>query len=239
MCEDYIKSREGVDKISDIPFGGGYKMVRDEFQKTFLELSKLKYSIVFLTHSKTRTTNVLDEHGEPIEQVCPNLNNAAAEAVNGLVDIIAYISVEYDKDFNATRWLYLRQTPYIFAGSRYSAIKPKIPLGYHELVDAVTEAMEKEAERTNTAFVSEAEKDNMDAKPVIAARPFSEIMDEAKELWMQYMDQATSDEDADYRLKVLNDIVTRIFGKQIKLSTAIPAQSDLVELVIDSIKEIL
>lgn len=228
MCEDYIKQQQGVAEISEIGWGRGFKMLREEFEKTFRDLSKQGYAIVFIAHSKTKVTDVTDSEGNKLEQISPNLPPACAEAVNGLVDIIAYLGVEYDEQRNATRWLYLRETPTIFAGSRYRAIVPKIPLSYEGLVKAVADAMEEEARITGTNFITE---DEMQASTERAEASFQDVMNEAREHWAEYLNGATTDEEKDMRLNVMQSIIARIFGSNnFKLSQAIPQQKGLVEL---------
>lgn len=239
MCEDYIKSQHGVTEIGEIAWGRGFKMLREEFEKTFRELSKLGYAIVFIAHSKTKLTDSVDKDGNRLEQISPNLSPACAEAVNGLVDIIAYLGVEYNENHESSRWLYLRETPTIFAGSRYRYIQPKIPLSYDNLVKAVADAMEKEAQITGTSFISEDEL-NANDNSMIQERSFKEIMDEAREIWTGYLDNATSDEDKDIRLNTMQMIISKIFGSNsFKLSQAIPQQKDLVELFIAEMKDLI
>lgn len=236
MCEDYVKSQHGVTEIGEIPWGRGFKMLREEFEKTFRELSKQGYAIVFIAHSKSKLTDVTDKDGNRLEQISPNLPIACAEAINGLVDVIAYLGVEYDEQRNATRWLYLRETPTIFAGSRYRAITPKIPLSYDGLVKAVADAMEEEARITGTTFITEEEL-NQNIQPE-KEKSFIEVMDEAKSLWSEYLAQATNDEEKDLRLNTMQMIISKIFGSNnFKLSQAIPQQKDLVELFISEMND--
>ena len=237
MCEDYIKSQQGVTEISDVAWGRGFKMLREEFEKTFRELSKQGYAIIFIAHSKVKLTDTVDKEGNRLEQISPNLPAACAEAVNGLVDIIAYLGVEYDENRNATRWLYLRETPTIFAGSRYRAIVPRIPLSYDGLVKAVADAMEEEAKITGTGFISEEE---MNQRSVVQERSFQEIMTEAREVWNEYLNAATDETDKENRLATMQLIISRIFGNQgFKLSQALPQQASLVQLFIDELKDML
>ena len=179
----------------------------------------------------------MDKDGNRLEQISPNLPAACAEAVNGLVDVIAYLGVEYDENRNATRWLYLRETPTIFAGSRYRAIVPKIPLSYDGLVKAVADAMEEEAKITGTSFISEEElnQNNVFEKE----RTFQEVMTEAKEIWTEYLAGAKDADEKDIRLNTMQMIITKIFGSNsFKLSQAIPQQKDLVELFIAEVKDL-
>lgn len=237
MCEDYVKSQHGVTEIGEIPWGRGFKMLREEFEKTFRELSKQGYAIVFIAHSKTKLTDVTDKDGNRLEQISPNLPAACAEAVNGLVDVIAYLGVEYDENRTATRWLYLRETPTIFAGSRYRAIVPKIPLSYDGLVKAVADAMEEEARITGTSFITEDELNK--TASVEQDKTFQEVMAEAKEVWINYIEGAKNDEEKDIRLNTMQMIIAKIFGSNnFKLSQAIPQQKDLVELFLAEMSDL-
>lgn len=238
MCEDYIKSQQNVTEIADIPWGRGFKMLREEFEKTFRQLSKLGYAIVFIAHSKSKVTDVTDKEGNKLEQVSPNLPASCAEAVNGLVDVIAYLGIEYDENRNSTRYLYLRETPTIFAGSRYRYITPRIPLSYDNLVKAVAEAMEKEAAETGTSFITEEELNRHEEQ--IAKRTFTDVMTEAKQIWVSYLEGAASTEEKDNRLNTMQVVISRIFGNNnFKLSQAIPQQQDLVELFISEMRDMM
>ena len=70
----------------------------------------------------------------------------------------------------------------------------------------------------------------------VEKRPFTEVIDEARSFWNSYLSQAKDEEDKEYRVNVLNEIITKNFGKPIKLSQALPSQQDLVELVLDDFK---
>lgn len=238
MCEDYVKQQHGVQEISEIAWGRGFKALREEFEKTFRDLSKQGYAIVFIAHSKTKATDVMDSEGNRLEQICPNLPPACAEAVNGLVDIITYLGVEYDENRNASRWLYLRETPTIFAGSRYRSIVPKIPLSYEGLVKAVADAMEEEAKITGTNFISEEElNNNSSEKPELT---FAEVMEQAKQIWTQYLEKAITEEEKERHLNTMQVVIAKVFGSNnFKLSQAIPQQKALVELFVDEMKDLM
>ena len=232
LCEKYILAREGVQTIGDIGYGRGWGMLKDEFETTFRELTQLGYAIVFIAHSKTKSTEYADEDGNAITALAPDLPNAAYQIVNRMVDVIGYIGVEYDiKTGQSYRYLYTRGTPTIFAGSRYKYLAPKIELGYQQLVDAIAEAMEKEAELTGTGFVKENEI-NYDAG--IPKRPFDETMAEAKDLWNKII-QTKGETGRD----AIRNAIVNVFKHDMQLSRATPEQQDMVELVIEDLKKIL
>ena len=238
MCKKYILSREGVSSISEIAYGRGWNMLKDEFENTFRELTRLGYAIVFLAHSKTIATPYTDEAGNAIEGVTVDLPNACRQIVNRLVDVIAYLSVERKPDGSSSRYLLTRATPTIFAGSRYRTLQEKIPLGYQELVDAVAKAMEDEAKITGTGFVSEEEIINNGAIQQ-EKRSFQETMAEAKNLWSSYLEGLEGDEKENH-LNIMRNVIGKIFGNsEFKLSQAIPSQQDLVELFIDEMRDLM
>jgi hypothetical protein len=230
LVEKYICSREGVDSIRDIPFGQGFKMVAKELQETLREITLLGFGLILICHSKEKPSSFTDEEGNTIPCVEPDLSKNVYSVCNSLVDGIFHIGVEFDKDGKSHRYLYTRQTPTIFAGSRWKYLAPKIEFGYQQLIDAIGEAIEKQKEVDGAVVVDHQERE------AITKRPFTEVMDEAKAIWVQYLEGAATDEEKDYRLNVLNEIILKNFGRQIKLSQALPSQQDLVELVLDDFK---
>lgn len=231
LCEKYILAREGVQAIGDIGYGKGWGMLKDEFETTFRELTQLGYAIVFIAHSKSKSTEYTDEEGNALSALAPDLPNAAYQIVNRMVDVIGYIGVEYDiKSGQSYRYLYTRGTPTIFAGSRYKYLAPKIELGYQQLVDAIADAMEKEASLTGTGFVSEAEL-NYGGVP---SRTFDETMAEAKSLWNKII-QSKGDEGRES----IKSVISGVFGHDMQLSRATPEQQELVEMVVEELRKIL
>lgn len=158
----------------------------------------------------------------------PDLSKNTFTVVNSICDLISYIGVEFDKDGSSHRYLYTRQTPTIFAGSRWKYLNPKIEFGYDELVQAIGEAIEKQKELDGAVVVDKAE------IIVEEQRSFTDVMEEAKNIWVNYVGGVEDEEEKENRLRVINDIVQRVFGKPIKLSQATPSQQDLVELFINT-----
>ena len=232
LCEKYILNREGVQAIGDIGYGKGWGMLKDEFETTFRELTQLGYSLVFITHSKTKQTEYTDEEGNAIEALAPDLPNAAYQIVNRMVDVIGYIGVEYDmKTGLSHRYLYTRGTPSIFAGSRYRYLNPKIELGYQQLVDAIAEAMEKEASMTGTELITSNE---VNYSATTGKRTFDEVMSEAKTLWNDIIKTQ-----GDAGREKIHNVIVGVFKHDMQLSKATPEQQDLVELVIEDFKKLM
>lgn len=228
LCQKFICSRESVSAVGDIPYAKGWDMLKDEFATTLRRLTQLGYAVVFIAHSKTRQTENTDEDGNAIEALAPDLPSAAYKIVNELVDIIAYIGVEYDRNGNSRRFLYTRGTPNIFAGSRYKYLTPRIELSYQNLVDAVADAMRKESEEKNSALISEE-----DMPKLNTGRPFDEAMTELKSQWNRVV--TAYGEEGKQKIK---DIAKSVFGRDVTLSRATPEQQELIEDVIEQLKSL-
>lgn len=187
----------------------------------------MSVGLILICHSKETASSYVDEDGNAIPCVQPDLTRNIYTVASGITDLIGYIGVEFDKDGNSHRYLYTRQTPTIFAGSRWKYLNPKIEFGYDELVQAIGEAIEKQKELDGAVVVDKAE------MVVEKQRPFTDVMEEAKNIWVSYVGGVEDEEEKENRLRVINDIIQRVFGKPIKLSQATPSQQDLVELFIN------
>ena len=136
-------------------------------------------------------------------------------------------------DGTSERYLYTRSTPTVFAGSRYQYLAPKIKFGYDELVEAIGDAIDKAVELDGAEVTDHTE------VAQIKARPFPVIMDEAKKVWSEYLAKGTTEEEKDQRLRIMKDIIRKIFGNEdFKLSGAVTSQADLVELFIDEMNNL-
>ena len=208
-------------------------MLKQEFSEFWREITLLGFGILFIAHSKDKPTEMRNEDGEAITAVCPDLPNQCYTIINSIVDIIGYLQVQMNPDGTSERFLYTRSTPTVFAGSRYQYLAPKIKFGYQELVDAIGDAIDKAVELDGAEVTDHTE------MAQIKDRPFAEVMAEAKEIWVKYLDVGSEDE-KNQRLMVMKDIIKKVFGsEEFKLSQAVPSQSSLVEYFIDEVKQLM
>lgn len=225
LCEAYICAQNGVEKIGDIPWGGGYSALAKEFSKVLRSIAMLGYGMVFISHSTEKILK--DEKGVEYTQIQPACPTRARDIINKLVDFIIYGDTVYTKDEpEGHRVMRLRGKKDILAGSRFRYVPSEIEFGYTNLVEAVSEAIDKQVgERVN--LLTE-EKDTFYKND---NRPFEEAMEEAKTLWI-------SMNDSDETVAKMNKIVENNFGRKIKLSSVEESQQEILEATIVDLKEL-
>lgn len=228
LCETYICAQHGVQKIADIPWGGGYAACKKEFESCLRKITMLGYGIVLISHDAKRIEKTPD--GSEIEILFPDVPKRARDIVNQLVDIIGYIGVEWDAEGKSQRYLYTRQTPTIMAGSRYKYLDSKIKFGYSELVNAVADAIEKAEKLDGAIVVDEVE------QTVVEKLNYEEIRKKAFNLWVELVGEGEN-ADAEMAQRILKK-VEMIFGRQVKLSEITEDQVDLFNLVVLEMEDI-
>lgn len=221
LCEQFICAQNGVQKIGDIPYGGGYAALSKEFDNALRKITMMGYGLIMTCHLKESS----DENGE-ITGYKPDLNNRCLKIVNGLVDIIGVITQTWDEHGESHRWIQTRSTPTIVAGSRYKYLAPRIPFGYNEFLEALGQAIDREQENgavvTDTAPIDTFEK--LDYKAIRA---------EASELWTVLVER-----DPDNAPIILKKVEI-IFGRPMKLSEITEDQVDLFNLAVLDMREML
>ena len=224
-CEQYICAQNGVQKIADIPWGGGYSACKKEFESCLRKITQLGYGLVIIAHVERRIEKRADD--SEVEILGPAIPKRAYEIVNQLVDIIGYIDITWDEEGNSERWLYTRKTPTVMAGSRFKYLAPKIKFGYQELVDAIAEAIEK-SEKIDGAKVVDKQENIIEE-----TLSFNEVRNEAMGLWNKLIELDPENS------KIILKKVEMVFGRAMKLSEITEDQVDLFNLVVLDMRDLL
>ena len=221
ICEKFICQQAGVQKIGEIPYGGGYSALSKEFESSLRRITMLGYGLIMTCHLKENSNS----DGEVIGYK-PDLNNRCLKIVNGLVDVIGVITQTWNENGESERWIQTRATPTVAAGSRFRYLAPKIPFGYNEFVKALSDAIE--AEEKHGAVVVE----HKEASDSTIAN-FATVRAEAQELWQTLVGR--DEENATIILKKIE----MIMGRKMKLSEFTEDQTDLLALAVDEMRTML
>lgn len=228
MCEKFICQQNGVQKISDIPWGAGYTACKKEFETSIRKITQLGYGVVLIAHSASRVEKTAE--GSDIEIISPDLPKRASEVCNGIVDIIGYIGNEWVNG-ERKRWLYTRETPTLFAGSRFKYMPDRIPFGYEELVNAIADAIDMEEKKDGATVVDTVKAEHQTEKT------FAEVRAEAQELWTKLVGSGEN-ANPDVASEILKKIEMTM-GHRMKLSEFTEDQKDLLALVVLDMKAML
>lgn len=87
-CTDYICAREGVTAIGKIPYGQGYGMAKDEFEKVMHSIPQMGYGLIMIAHSDES----MDEEAGTTVRV--DINKRPAGVIKGMADFILYARKE-------------------------------------------------------------------------------------------------------------------------------------------------
>lgn len=226
LCEKYICQQNGVETIGQIPYGGGYAQLSKTFAEAMRQITLMPYGLVFIAHSETAVRK--NPHtGEDEEFVRPALNKRTYAIANRLVDAIIYIDNYFNEEGVSIRRMITRETPTIFAGSRFRFLKPIIDdFGYQPFADALYNAIEMEGKMGATVVDTPDERGKPD-------RSFDEVMEEAAAVWKQLLMEDEGN------IEKMVAITEQVFGRPTKLSTVYEHQQELLELALSELQNLL
>lgn len=157
VCNNYKKpdGTTGVDSVADIPYGKGYGLVAKEYDECLRKITQLNYGLVMISHSVDKTFT--DEAGKEYNQIVPTLDKRARNIVSRMADIIGYSRAIQLPDNRTTTKLFMRGTPRYIAGSRFKYTPDYIDFSYDNLVNAIGDAIDKQAQEEGNQYFTNAE----------------------------------------------------------------------------------
>lgn len=233
-CEKYICNREGVEKLGDIPWGDGFKMMKKEFEGTFRTIAQMDYALFFISHSKDKLFK--REDGTEYNQIVPSLAPSYNEIIRNMSDLEGYAHQTKLENGRPEVMLTLRSMDgSVECKSRFKYIEPEVPFTYEALSKALADAIEKEAELNNNKFVTdEAEKPVEDKTP-----DFDDMMTEFKELTSKIQHSVDKTEFKTKWAPKIIEITDKYLGTGKKVNDCTPKQSEQLVLILDDLKELL
>ena len=224
LCEKYICSQLGIENIGD---GGwstnGWAKVKREWEQTFRAIAMDGYAVVFISHSKDKTFK--PKNGNEYNQIVPSCSTAYNEIIKNMADIMGYIDVNGNE-----RKLVLRSPDgSIDCKCRFKHIAPVIDFSYQSLVNALNDAIDKEAAETGNKFVT-------NERAAVAATveyDYEALMTEFSTIAGDLMNKNQTKYGP-----LITQIIDRILGRGKKISDTTPDQAEFVYLILQEVKEI-
>lgn len=226
-CEKYICSREGVENVSDIPYGKGYSMIGNEFDESIRKILQLNYGLVLISHSTDKVFK--DTDGNEYNQIVPTLDKRGRLICERTCDIIGFSTVVNTENGPQTR-LFMRETPRYVAGSRFKYIPDSIEFSYNNLVNAIKEAIDKQAAENGGMYVTDARTQVVTQD---VSYDFETLMKQFQDAVGQLMSKNQSNGPK------ITSIVEKHLGRGKKVGDCTPDQAEHLSLIIDDLKSLL
>lgn len=150
MCRVYMYDSLGIQHESDSGFGKGWDIIKTEYLSTMRRFFNMDYENLIVVSHEDVSKDITKKNGQNITRIAPNIQDAIANKIAGMVDIVARVVVEDDD----SRTLNFKQNEVIFGGGRLKGIqKTTIPLSWDALMEVYDQANqaageEKEAPKT-------------------------------------------------------------------------------------------
>ena len=226
LCEKYVCSQNGVDSLSEIPYGQGWTKVKKEFEEVFRTITQLGYAVVFISHSKDKVFK--NKNGVEYNQIVPTCPTSYNNIAKDAADIYAYAE-KYTENGEAKVRLVLRSPDNSAeTGCRFKYIPPVIDFTYNNLVKALNEAIDKEAQMSNNQFVT----NEREIATIKTEYDYEGLMAEFKELVGSLMN-----ENPEYYGPRITQIVDKYLGKGKKVAEATIDQAEFISLINTEIKD--
>ena len=129
MCRIYMYDKLNITHESDSGFGKGWDIIKTEYLSTMRRFFNLDYNLFIVSHediSKELTRN----SGERITKIAPNIQDAIANKLAGMVDFVGRVVVKDD----GSRVLTFKTNEVICGGGRLNFGVNEIPLEWDELM---------------------------------------------------------------------------------------------------------
>ena len=230
LCEKYICNREGVENIADLAYGKGYNMVSKEFDEALRLIPQIGYGLVMISHSQDKVFT--DENGREYNQICPTLGNRPRLIVDRMSDLIIYAHPIQEEDGSIHTVGFMRQTPRFVAGSRFKYTPDSIEFNYNNLVNAISDAIDKQAAEYDNQFVTDASAATESVQPL----DFDELMDQFNTLVEKIQNATGAAFGTNWAPRIV-EITDKYLGKGKKVSDATPKQVEQLELIVNELIE--
>lgn len=244
LCEKYICANAkradggiGVDTIGDIGYGKGYTMVAKEFDEALRSIVQLGYGLVLISHATDKTFK--DEKGVEYNQIVPTLGAKPRNIVTRLCDILGYsrvVDVAEGDTVISKPMLFMRGTSRFIAGSRFKYTPDYIEFNYHNLVEAISSAIDKQASEDGAEYFTN-EKSNLYVNEAVEL-DFDELMTQFNNIINNLITTKSEEEfSAKYQPKIVQ-ITEKYLGKGQKVSQIARDQTEALSLIVDELQDL-
>jgi hypothetical protein len=220
LCQEFVIKTNGVQALTDKPYGALFGVVDKLFNEFVLGITRLGYNLVFIGHAKTQSRLAKRGNNEvENDYTIPSLAKRGYQIVANMVDNIFYVTIDHDEEGNRVRVVKTRETDEYFAGSRFQHMPETILLDEKKIIEEMQKAIDGEentTEEKKELFVKQTKVD------------FNKVLEELTEL----VTKVFAPNDA--MMKVTR-VVEHYLGTGQRVADATEEQADALQLILDEL----
>lgn len=233
LCEKYICNQNGVSSIKDIAYGQGWSLAAKEFDEALRLIPQLGFGLVLISHSQDKVFKD-EQTGEEYNRIVPTLGNKPRLIVDRMSDVIAFARPVETEEGTKTM-LYMRGTSRFIAGSRFKYTPDSIEFTYDNLVQAIGDAIDKQAAECDNQFITD-EKEQLSTAPTY---DFPAMMKEFKAITAKIQKSTDKDEFKSVWVPKITTITEQYLGIGKKVNDCTEQQAEQLDLILMDLKELL
>ena len=231
LCEKYVCNQNGVSTVGDLAYGKGYALAKKEFDEALRKIPQMGYGLVMISHAQDKTFK--DENGDEYQQIVPTLANQPRLVVDRMSDIIGYAHPFQEEDGTVHTTLFMRGTPRFVAGSRFKYTPDSIEFSYDNLVNAIGDAIDRQAKDFGGQYVTDAPTTAHTTEPEL---DFDDLMNQFNTL-VSKIQNATGGAFGTTWAPRIVAITDKYLGKGKKVSEMSRDQVEQLVLIVDDLTE--
>lgn len=231
LCEKYVCNQNGVSTVGDLAYGKGYALAKKEFDEALRKIPQMGYGLVMISHAQDKTFK--DENGDEYQQIVPTLANQPRLVVDRMSDIIGYAHPFQEEDGTVHTTLFMRGTPRFVAGSRFKYTPDSIEFSYTNLVNAIGDAIDRQAKDFGGQYVTDAPTTAHTTEPEL---DFDDLMNQFNTL-VSKIQNATGGAFGTTWAPRIVAITDKYLGKGKKVSEMSRDQVEQLVLIVDDLME--
>lgn len=210
-------------------------MIEKEFDECLRSIVQMDYGLVLISHSTDKTFT--DENGQEYNQIVPTLDKRATKIVSRMADIIGYSRAVQDDEGNTHTRLFMRGTPRYMAGSRFRYTPNYIDFTYDNLVKAIGDAIDKQAEIDGDEYFT-SERNNLYVSTV-EDLDFDELVNTFNNYIQQVIESTSDEEFKTYWQPRIVQITDKYLGKGHKVNECSREQVEALDLIVTDLKDLI
>ena len=208
-------------------------MVAKEFDESLRAIVQMNYGLVIISHAVDKSFT--DQEGKEFYRIVPTLGNKPRNIVSRMCDLIGYSRTIMEENGTTATKLFLRGTPRYEAGSRFKYTPDVIDFSYKALVDAICEAIDKQAQEEGAELFTDERHNNF----VEETLDFDELMSKFNSMTDKIMSNPDETKVKEFWIPRVTQITDKHLGRGVKVSQCSREQVEALSLIVDDLEELI